>query len=294
VASIIVTARERRIRSVREEYASGALEMVYGGPHPHLRAQVLTYCGYAERTGRPARRRELPWPGVVLIFDFGPTLRILDPFDETVAGTHAAGFVAGLHDVCALTETSGAQSGVQVNLTPLGARQLFGVPMAELAHRVVGIEDVLGAAGRRLTAAPHDAPGWAARFDLLDAIIGRRVATAAALSPLAAAGWRRLKETGGELGIGALAAELECSRKHLITIFRDQIGLAPKTVARVLRFQRAIRLHDGGRANWTDVAYACGYADQAHFIKDFRRFAGVTPSAFRAARQPGEGAAATA
>ncbi|MGH6904698.1 MAG: helix-turn-helix domain-containing protein, partial [Geminicoccaceae bacterium] len=69
-------------------------------------------------------------------------------------------------------------------------------------------------------------------------------------------------------------------------------GLPPKTVARVLRFQRAIRLHDGGGcANWADVAYACGYADQAHFIKDFRRFAGVTPSAFRAARQPGEGRA---
>ena len=123
VASIIVTTRERRIRSVRQEYASGALEMVYGDPHPRLCAQVLTYCGYAERTQHPTRRRELPWPGVVLIFDFGPTLRILDPFDETVAGTHAAGFVAGLHDICALTETSGAQSGVQVNLTPLGARQ---------------------------------------------------------------------------------------------------------------------------------------------------------------------------
>jgi AraC-like DNA-binding protein len=216
-------------------------------------------------------------------------LRILDPFDETVAGTHPAGFVAGLHDICALTETSGAQGGVQVNLTPLGARQVLGVPMAELANRVVGIEDVLGAAGRRLTAALYDAPGWAARFDLLDAIIGRRVEAAAALSPLAAAGWRRLAATGGQLGIGALAAELECSRKHLIAIFRDQIGLPPKTVARVLRFQRAIRLHDGGGcANWADVAYACGYADQAHFIKDFRRFAGVTPSAFRAARQPGE------
>ena len=89
------------------------------------------------------------------------------------------------------------------------------------------------------------------------------------------------------------AAELECSRKHLIAVFRDQIGLPPKTVARVLRFQRAIRLYDGGGASWVDVAYACGYADEAHFIKDFRRFAGATPQAFLATRHPGEGAAAT-
>jgi len=75
-------------------------------------------------------------------------------------------------------------------------------------------------------------------------------------------------------------------------VFRDQIGLPPKTVARVLRFQRAIRLYDGGGASWVDVAYACGYADEAHFIKDFRRFAGATPQAFLATRHPGEGAAA--
>ena len=103
----IVTTDQRELRSVRETCPSGALELIYGAPHPGLRADVLSYCGYAERTGGPARRRGLPWPGVVLIFDFRQTLQILDPFDETEAGTHAAGFVAGLHDICALTQTSG-------------------------------------------------------------------------------------------------------------------------------------------------------------------------------------------
>ena len=201
--------------------------------------------------------------------------------------------MAGLHDVFALTETCGAQSGLQVNLTPLGARRFLGAPMAEIANQVVSVEDVLGTAGSRLTAELRDAPGWAARFDLLDAIIARRCDAAPAVSPLAAAGWHRLGATGGRLAIGTLAAELASSRKHLIAVFRDQIGLPPKTVARVLRFQRAIRLYDGGGASWVDVAYACGYADQAHFIKDFRRFAGATPQAFLATRHPGEGAAAT-
>src|SRR5690606_8520409 len=100
-----------------------------------------------------------PWPGVVLIFDFGPTLRFLDGAGA-LAARHAGGFLAGLHDVTVLTETAGAQSGLHVNLTPLGARRLLGLPMAELANRVVGVDDAFGPAGRRLSERLAETPGW--------------------------------------------------------------------------------------------------------------------------------------
>ena len=76
--------------------------------------------------------------------------------------------------------------------------------------------------------------------------------------------------------MGALAAELGCSRKHLGVQFREHIGLAPKAAARLVRFNHALRLvRDGGRT--ADVAQACGYADQAHLTREFRGFSGSTP-----------------
>lgn len=277
----------RPVRLVRHADAETELEMAVGEPDPRLRGAVLDYTGYRERSAGPMRRRELPWPGIVLIFDFGPTLRFLDPSGAAVTARHAGGFLAGVHDTTVLTETVGAQSGLHVNLTPLGARRLLGLPMAEVANRVVGVDDAFGAAGSRLVEALLNAPDWPTRFDILDAAVLRRLAETDPASRLAVVGWRRLQATGGRIAIGDLAAELDCSRRHLIAVFRDQIGLPPKTVARVLRFHRAIELYDRGLcAGWADVAHECGYTDQAHFINDFRHFAGVSPTVFLASRRP--------
>jgi AraC-like DNA-binding protein len=102
--------------------------------------------------------------------------------------------------------------------------------------------------------------------------------------------WRRLEVTHGQVGIGALARETGWSHKHLIAQFTEQLGIAPKVMARVLRFGRAaemLKISDRGR--FADIAYACGYYDQAHFTRDFRAFAGVTPSALLSSQLPNRG-----
>ena len=84
LASAVDAARlaspiRRPVRLVRHADAETELEMAFAEPDPRLRGAVLDYTGYWERSAGPMRRRELPWPGIVLIFDFGPTLRFLDP-----------------------------------------------------------------------------------------------------------------------------------------------------------------------------------------------------------------------
>jgi AraC-like DNA-binding protein len=57
--------------------------------------------------------------------------------------------------------------------------------------------------------------------------------------------------------------------------------MPPKTVARILRFQRAVRILKAGRqVRWTELALDCGYYDQAHMIREFGEFAGRTPTEF--------------
>src|SRR5262249_31624284 len=138
-----------------------------GTPHPQLAPHVLDYAGYVEASTQPVRRRELPFAGVPLIISFGPGLRVLSASRAEGWAPHRS-FVAGLDDAYALTEYAGAQHGVQVNFTPIGAYLFLGVAMDALANRVIVLEDVLGAAAGRLAAQLYEAGDWAARFAILD------------------------------------------------------------------------------------------------------------------------------
>jgi len=99
--------------------------------------------------------------------------------------------------------------------------------------------------------------------------------------------WSRLVSSGGRASIGAIVGEVGCSQRHLIAQFKEEIGLSPKTLARVLRFGRAVRIiKQKGGARLTEIAGDCGYYDQAHFSRDFREFAGVTPTELMASLLP--------
>jgi AraC-like DNA-binding protein len=263
-------------------------------PHSSLRAQVHRYTGFTERSATPVCRREVPVALIPLIISFGPRWRLIDP-DEPVCSQHRVSFVAGMHTIPALVEHAGESAGVQIDVTPLGAHMLLGVPMDSLANQIVELEDVAGCFVSDLVGRLVDAPDWDARFELLDETIAARLLTARPTCPGVAWAWRRLNETNGAVAIGSLADELGWSRKRLITRFREQIGLPPKAVARVLRFDRVVSILASEEPwRWVDVAYDGGYYDQAHFNRDFRAFAGVTPSQYRARIAPdGRGVFAT-
>ena len=237
-------------------------------PHPGLRGHVLRYAGWREHSAAPLRRVEVPFVGAVAIVCFGVPYRI--------DGEPFTAFAGGLTDRPTDTEFAGSAAGVQVDFTPLGARRCLGLPMEELTNRAVALDDVLGPRAAELAERLHDAPGWRARFALLDAALLRRVAAGPEPAPEVAWTFRRLAEAHGRLTIGPLAAEVGRSRRHLAARWRRDVGLGPKAVARILRFERAHRLVRGG-SGLADVAYECGYADQSHLNRDFRALAGATP-----------------
>jgi AraC-like DNA-binding protein len=256
-------------------------ELVERDAAPELRRHIQRYYGYAERTAEPTRQREPPSTGVVLIFGLGPELKLVDPEHPTRPPLRLGSFVAGPDDTCAVIEHDGEMRGVQVDLTPLAARMIFGVPMHELAHRVVSLEDVFGPEARLFEERLFETPTWSRRFDLIESALAARLDAAEPPPPDVEWAWRRVRSTRGQIRIEALAAELGCSRKHLAARFREHVGLPPKLFARVLRFSHAVEvLMSSPNATVADVAAACGYYDQAHMDRDFREFAGTTPSAY--------------
>ena len=151
------------------------------------------------------------------------------------------------------------------------------MPLDELHNRTVPLEDVLGAG--TLVEELAGAPDWDACFRRLDAELTRRIAAAPAPHPAVREAWRALVASRGTVPIGALAAELGWSRRHLAARFREDVGASPKFLARLLRFEHAAERIRTGSAPLGDVALACGFYDQAHLNREVRDFTGAPPGA---------------
>jgi transcriptional regulator GlxA family with amidase domain len=125
---------------------------------------------------------------------------------------------------------------------------------------------------------------------LLDREILRRIESRRPPASPVVNAWHQLVRHAGQRRIDELAHDVGWSHKHLVSQFTEEIGLGPKALARVLRFGRAADLLQvTERGRFAEVAYACGYYDQAHFTRDFHAFAGITPSALLASRLPNRG-----
>jgi len=262
-------------------------ELAFASPLPTLRPYVREYVGWIDRSTAPICRREVPSATLPLIINFGSTVR------ERKAGTDQwqsyRTFTSGLHEAFTIVESSGPNVGLQVNFTPIGARLFYDRPLAELTNRTVELADVLEPSIEGLLAQLYDASAWEARFDMLDAEISSRIVSAH--SPPAAVAWAcgELVTTAGRARISDLVRHIGWSERHFAVQFRDHFGLGPKSLARMLRFARAVRALTSGHApDLADIAQVCGYYDQAHFTRDFRAFAGTTPKALYESRFPAQ------
>lgn len=254
-------------------------------PHPALRGVVEGYAGYDEVAGTPCRRRQAPWGGMTLILAWDGSLLLAGP-DGTAP--HGA-FLAGMHDAVVLTSFTGRQQGVQVDLTPLGATRLLSRPATELTDRIALLAELDVPALARLPDRLAAAEGWPARFALVDDTL-RALLDTSRMEPDPAVrhAWARLSRAAGRVPVADLADELGWSRRHLLTRFRRQVGLAPTTAGRVLRFRHAARMLVPGTGpdrlpstvRVADVAATCGFADHSHLVREFRALAGCTPTRF--------------
>ncbi|MBO0820376.1 MAG: AraC family transcriptional regulator [Nocardiopsaceae bacterium] len=261
-----------------------------------LRPVAARYTGYRQLDAPNARHRGLPSPWLTLIVTLDDPLTIIRHPDPRQPASRHDTLLGGLLTSPALVDNGGSQSGVQIALSPFGARALLGLPAAELANLDVEASDVLGDLAKELRERALAAPDWPARFAAISGALAARVRAAPAgpgaghpgrLRPEVGYAWRRLRETAGTVGVAALAEETGWSARYLGARFRAETGLSPKEAARVFRFDRARRLlvrgHAAGRRDFlADLAVECGYYDQAHLAREFRDLAGCPPSVWLA------------
>jgi len=266
-------------------------EHLWRVPAQRVRPFVSWYAGYRQAGLDPATHRGLPSPALTFIITLDePVVIAAHPDPRQTPGSYDT-LIGGLHTTPALITHDGRQSGIQLAITPLGARALLGLPASEVANWDGDAGEVLGAFAAELRERVLARDSWAARFTVIDELLERRALARAhpAYGSLRAEigyAWRRLRTARGAVSVAELAAETGRSERYLNSLFRAEVGLAPKAAARVFRFDHARHRIASAAKGWpaqcgvplADLAAECGYYDQAHLAREFREMAGCPPT----------------
>ena len=157
------------------------------------------------------------------------------------------------HTTSTVPQAAGERHFMVVRFTPIGAHLFLGLPMHLIANDAIDLEQIDSALARSIADRVARGGVGSERFDAMEALIAARIADARMSGSIALA-WRKLVAADGRVVLGSLARELDCSHRTLIARFRTTVGLPPKTVARLLRFNRVVRCLDRAsrtRANET-------------------------------------------
>lgn len=248
-------------------------------PTPRLAAVVERAVGYRIEGFRAGVHVGMPSGTVTLVIPFGEPLILTDPGRANAARFDSV--LAGLATGPTLIHHDGHQHGIQLALRPGAVRALFGVPAAELAEGSFELRDVVGGAAVDLRDQLHGTTSWQRRFDLVEQSLLARLREPRLPAPELAEAWRLISASRGTAPIREVAQVVGWSMRQLQQQFRAELGVSPKAVARVRRFERSVPLVSSARMPLTDVALHCGWADHAHMNRDWRDLAGTSPTRWR-------------
>jgi AraC-like DNA-binding protein len=219
----------------------------------------------------PYTHRTIPHGSVELAVALGEQPRLIGPRTGPRVATLAPGTTV-----------------VGVRFHPGAAPPLLGVPAHELVDADVAAEELLGRAAAALGEAAAEAASPDLAAGLLERSIVERLGSARSPDPLVSQLVRRLLAREAN-EVGSITSSLFISERQLRRRMTDGIGLAPKALQRVLRFQGFLahaHARASGRPNLALLAAQAGYADQAHLTRESLRLAGISPRALlREARE---------
>jgi AraC-like DNA-binding protein len=207
----------------------------------------------------------------------------IDILFETAAGGARELYVVGMMTRPLLVARTEAASFTGVRFKPGAAAAFFREPLHRLTDARIDLQELWPRTGplhERLSSAlaARDRAG------LLAAELEQRLGEASIRGHAGCSFAVRQLTSEPDTGVGDLCTRLGVSRQALARSFREHVGVSPKTLSRVLRLQRALRLlarpPGDGPPRWVDVALDAGYYDQSHLIADFRDLVGLTPSAY--------------
>lgn len=258
--------------------------MILRAPIPPLRPFVSALWQSGGTRAASARESNLPDGGAHLAVRLGGSvLRLYDDVEAASPRCVSDAVVAGPHEHCYLKDVSQSAASVGALLRPGAIRAFLGCPPAELRNRHLPLDLFWPGRVERLRDELNSEIDPDRQLARLESWLLARLRPQHGLHPQVALAVQGLRQGRS---VGELVADSGYSHRRFLDRFRDGLGLAPKSYARLLRFGRALRMAQHER-DWARIAQDSGYSDQPHFIREFHAFAGLPPEAYRHAHRRG-------
>lgn len=251
--------------------------------------QELQSPGYRYREYAPEKRLS-PYVACYWTLDYdaqgrGQPHRILPDgcvdiiMDRLAPSCRGASFVAGLMTSFQVLTLTGAQSLFGIRMFVEAAPEILCFPVSESVGQQLLLEDVWGSEGLELAERLLSADSIPLMIEVVERKLRERLAVEDAPgSALLRVGLQYMYSSGGSLSMAELAERLHFSERHVRRTFERELGVSPKELLGIVRFQSMLqRLRQGGYSSMAELAVACGYYDQAHFINSFQRYYGLAP-----------------
>lgn len=251
-------------------------------PHPILQPFVELIWAASPDALAPSTPRERMLPAVsahLVVRVGGERLRLFANDADEVGDFVSHAVVCGVRDVAYLKDSSDPAPSVGAVFRPGAAGVFLGAPTDSFAGCHTPLDAFWGGDGERLRMQLGEASDLERRLTILERALMKRLPRIRGIDPAIVQSAVML---GRQRGVGQVAAALDVSHRHFIARFAATVGLTPKRYARLVRFGRVLRrLERRPETAWAELAQDAGYADQAHFNRDFRAFSGISPGRYR-------------
>ncbi len=255
-------------------------------PPPPLSRYVESLTWYAGYSPNYAHERILPQGVVELVLDLTePDKFIYDNDSLRVLQTCRKSWVAGLrHEFITISAVPGS-SMLVVRFREGMAYPVLRLPLGLLKNTVLDADLALGPDIAQLREQLVNSGTPEEKFALTLDFLQARIRHSPDIHPAVAFCMEKINRDPSLHTVDDLVRKTGWSHKHLLTVFDKFVGATPKAFVRIARFQKAVlSIGDQQQVQWQSVVHDCGYYDQAHFIKDFKRFSGLTPEAYLSER----------
>lgn len=189
-------------------------------------------------------------------------------------------FVAGVYKDVVTWRCLGPTVKFGIRLKPESLLSLFNVPAGTLFNSFSHLSAVFGKYINELVERIGEANSMNQYIRISETFLSTLLTQSIQPRTYVTEASEIIRRSEGSISIATLSHRLNISRRQLERGFRDTFGTSPKTYTRIIRFRNTYSylLSNKAPSQWTDAAYNFGYADQAHFIKEFKTFAGVLPT----------------
>ncbi len=227
----------------------------------------------------PLKNTIVPDGTMKLIFHYGDTYKHHSQNGEITILPKC--FLIGQLTKPYVIEPVGITGSFVVQFKPNGFLPFASIPIKEMENTAVPLDILFGTEGNKLGEQILNASSTTERIQIIETFLFKRLIKRKTIDHIVNSTLEKIFNSHGQFSVKEFSKSNNINRRQLARKFSSAVGLSPKQLAKTIRIQRALKvLLNEEITSLTDLAYENEYFDQAHFIKEFKEFTGLTPKKF--------------